>query len=135
MKIPGSGAAGGVGAGAVAFCNANIKSGIDEIMRLLDLENLINKSDLVITGEGKLDKQTLEGKVVKGVINLCKKFNKPLGIVCGDVDLSEKELKQLFPSIIKSIKVNGITAEDAVKNAKYYLTKRANELISDYSKY
>lgn len=78
-KIPGSGAAGGVGAGMVAFFNANILSGIDSIMDLLNVNYHIQQSDLVVTGEGLLDKLTLKGKLVKGVWNRCKKMNKPLG--------------------------------------------------------
>ena len=131
-QIPGSGAAGGVGAGMVAFCNANIFNGIDSIMDLLNVNYHIQQSDLVITGEGLLDKQTLKGKLVKGVVDRCKKMNKPLGIVCGDIDLSEEELKYFYPSQIKTIKVDGISKEDAMKNAYTLLIHRAEELIREF---
>lgn len=131
-KSPGSGAAGGVGAGMVAFCNANIVSGIDSIMDLLNANYHIQQSDLVVTGEGLLDKQTLKGKLVKGVWNRCKKMNKPLGIICGDIDLSEEELKYFYPSQFKTIKVDGISKEDAMKNAYMLLVHRAEELIREF---
>jgi glycerate kinase len=133
-KIHGSGAAGGVGAGAAVFCNAKIKSGIDSIMSLLNIENHIKMSDLVITGEGKLDRQTLEGKVVKGVMNLCKKNNKPLGIICGVSTLTKEEIKNT-DAVVKQIKTNLISEKDAIENAEFYIVKRAEEVMSDYVKY
>ena len=134
-KMPGSGAAGGVGAGAIAFCNAKISSGIETILDLLNIDEYISQSDLVITGEGKLDNQTLEGKVVSGVILRCRKLKTSFGIVCGENKLSEAELVNFFPGIIKPIMRNGILKDDAIENAEIYLTKRAEEVISDYLKY
>ncbi|MEE9429966.1 MAG: glycerate kinase [Melioribacteraceae bacterium] len=130
-NIPGSGAAGGVGAGAFVFCNAKIKSGIETILDLLRFDELAQQNDLVITGEGLLDKQTLEGKVVKGVSERCKKNNKPLAIVCGDFRLAKKELKELNPVIIKPIKTKNISREDSIQNAYSYLVKRTEELMRD----
>lgn len=134
-KLEGGGAAGGVGAGAVVFCNAKINSGIDTILDLLNVDEKIIQSDLVITGEGKLDSQTLEGKVVNGVMHRCRKLKTSFSIVCGENTLTESELVNFFPAIIKPIKKKGITKEDAINNAGYYLEKRAEEVINDYLKY
>lgn len=131
--VPGSGAAGGVGAGLSVLCNAEIKSGINSIFNILDLEKFIKANDLIITGEGKLDKQTLEGKVVKGVMDRCKKINKPLGIICGDIDLSEEELNRLYFSMIKSLVIKGITKDEAMENSYQYLVRRAEEFIIDFT--
>ena len=128
-EIAGSGAAGGVGAGAVVFCNATIKSGINTILDLLKIDNYIEQSDLVITGEGLLDKQTLKGKVVKGVLDRCKKLNKPAAILCGDTTLTKNEIKRLNTKIVKTIKTKEISKEESIKNAYSYLIKRAVELI------
>jgi glycerate kinase len=130
--IPGSGAAGGVGGGAMVFCSAKIKSGIDTILDLLNIDNVINESDLVITGEGFLDKQTFDGKVVMGVINRCNLNKKPLGIVCGDTSLTEYDLLNIYPSILKPIKMEGISIEDSMQNASTHLIKRAQELIKEF---
>ena len=82
--IPGAGAAGGVGGGAIAFLGAQLISGIQYFIEITQLERLINDCDLVITGEGKLDSQTEHGKVISGVCDLAKKYNKHIIAVCGD---------------------------------------------------
>lgn len=128
----GSGAAGGVGAGAAVFCNAKIKSGIETILDLLHFDTLLQQADLVITGEGLLDKQTLEGKVVKGVVGRCKKVKKPLAIICGDLTLTKIELKELNAAIVKAIKTKNISKEDSMKNAFMHLVKRAEELVKEF---
>lgn len=130
-KIPGSGAAGGIGGGMAAFCSADIISGINTIMGLLRIENKIKESDFIITGEGKLDQQTLEGKVVKGVVDLCNKYNKPLGIVCGVSTLSYNELSE-GNVIVKPIKTDEILVEDAIKNAYSYLVERSMDLVKEF---
>ncbi len=131
-EIAGSGAAGGVGAGAIVFCNAKIKSGINTILDLLNIDNHISQSDLIITGEGLLDKQTLQGKVVKGVMSRCERMNKPLGIVCGDSTLSYEEIKKLGAVHVKTIKTKNISKDDSMKNAYKYLVERAKELVREH---
>ncbi|MCW8848508.1 MAG: glycerate kinase, partial [Melioribacteraceae bacterium] len=94
----------------------------------------IAQSDFIITGEGKLDSQTLAGKVVQGVIEMCKKHNKPIGILCGSNTLSESELKNIEPVLIKSLITADVKKEEAIQNAELYLRKRSVELINDYLK-
>jgi len=130
--IPGSGAAGGVGAGLVAFMNARISGGIEAIFDLLNISDLIENSDLVITGEGLLDNQTLEGKVVKGIIDQCKKNNKSFGIICGDTFLTKNEMNKIN-AIIKTVKTNQISKEESMKNAFKYLIQRSEELIKEFT--
>ncbi|KAA3610363.1 MAG: glycerate kinase [Calditrichaeota bacterium] len=127
--LPGSGAAGGVGAGAVTFCNAKIQSGIESILDLLHFDKMLQAADWVITGEGLLDKQTLEGKVVKGVADRCEKAGKQVAIVCGDSKLSEADLVKLHTKYIKSIRTKNISKTIAMKNAAAFLTDRSQELI------
>ncbi len=83
--IPGTGAAGGLGFGLVAFCNAEIKSGIDTILDLVDFESKISGADLVITGEGKIDGQSIRGKVPIGVAARSKPAGIPVLAVVGDI--------------------------------------------------
>ena len=131
-NIAGSGAAGGVGAGTVVFCNAKIKSGIETILDLLHFDELLQQADFVITGEGLLDKQTLEGKVVKGVVDCCKSAKKPFGIICGDLTLTKTELKELQTLTIKTLKTNSISKEEAIQNAYSHLIKRSEELMREF---
>ena len=92
-QIPGTGAAGGLGAGCLVFLNATLKSGIGLVFEYSKAEVHISNADLVISGEGKLDEQSLQGKVVSGLAGLCKKYDKPLIVFCGKLELSEAQLK------------------------------------------
>ena len=83
--IPGTGAAGGLGFGLTAFCNAIIKSGIDTILDLVDFESKIAGADLVITGEGKIDGQSIRGKVPIGVAARSGPADIPVLAVVGDI--------------------------------------------------
>ena len=84
--IPGAGAAGGLGYGLAAFCQAELQPGFTLVAEGLRLEERIAASDLVITGEGRLDAQTLYGKAPAEVARLAKKLGKPVAIVCGQCD-------------------------------------------------
>lgn len=83
QNIPGSGAAGGLGGGIYVFLNGDLTSGADLIADLTCLDNYIVNTDLVITGEGVIDNQTLSDKLVKKICDRAKKFNKPVWTVCG----------------------------------------------------
>ena len=83
--IPGAGAAGAMGAGAVAFFGAKLNPGIETVLDTVHFEERISGADFVITGEGKLDSQSLRGKVVIGVARRAKKAGIPVFAVVGDV--------------------------------------------------
>lgn len=128
--IEGAGAAGGLGAGAICFLNANIKSGIDFVLEQTQFKQYLNQDiDLIITGEGSVDKQTLEGKVIKGISALAIQNNIPFYIIAGivkDKQLIEKHLK---PSGINSIMELNVSYEDAIKNASKYLNAIAYDIV------
>ena len=84
--IAGTGAAGGLGFALLTFLNAKLQSGIDLIIKETKLEKKIKKVDLVITGEGKIDKQTLQGKTAYGVAKLAKKHKKKVIAIAGCLD-------------------------------------------------
>lgn len=84
-NIPGSGAAGGLGAGLLAFCGANLRRGIDLVMDAVELDAAISVSDVVITGEGRIDAQTSHGKVPAGVAERAKRYGKPVFAIAGYV--------------------------------------------------
>lgn len=84
QEIPGTGAAGGLGA-AVVLLGGRLESGFDQISKLVGLENSLADADLVITGEGHIDSQSKGGKVPYGVAQLAKKHNVPVIALCGAV--------------------------------------------------
>lgn len=85
-QIPGGGAAGAMGAGAAAFLGAELKMGIEAVLDAVSFEQKLQGADLVFTGEGKIDGQSLRGKVVIGVARRAKKLGIPVIAVVGDID-------------------------------------------------
>ncbi len=83
--VPGAGAAGGMGAALLAFMKAELHSGIDIVLAALGLESIIADAALVITGEGRLDSQTINGKVPVGVARLAKRHGKPVIAIAGSL--------------------------------------------------
>ncbi|NCB55948.1 MAG: glycerate kinase [Gammaproteobacteria bacterium] len=82
---PGAGAAGGLGAALLAFLNAELRSGIEIVTEAVELEKAIMDADLVITGEGRIDSQSIKGKVPVGVARLAKRHNKPVIGIAGSL--------------------------------------------------
>lgn len=93
--VRGSGAGGGVAGGAYAYLNASMISGASFVCEYCKLDVAIGNADLVITGEGRLDSQSLHGKLVHHIANQCKEFNKELVIICGANDMKEQQMLEL----------------------------------------
>ena len=91
----GAGAAGGVGWGAMFFLNADFISGMEYMNERLGIEELVRSSDLVITGEGKLDKQTTQGKLVSGIAAMADNANKNAIAICAINELSNHEVSSM----------------------------------------
>jgi len=105
---PGAGAGGGMGAGARFFLNASWESGIAYVIRNTHFEKRLAESDLVFSGEGRLDAQSLNGKVISGVSELCKKWNKRLWIICGSNALEpEHQIELGIERIISLEEISG----------------------------
>ncbi len=83
--IPGAGAAGAMGAGAFAFFGASLEPGIEAVLDTVGFESLAEGADLILTGEGKIDRQSLRGKVVIGVSRRAKKLDIPVVAIVGDI--------------------------------------------------
>ena len=92
-EAPGAGAAGGIGYGALVGLNATFRPGIDVLLDVLGFGAALGRADLVITGEGSLDAQTLHGKAPAGVAAAARKEGKPVLAVCGRLTLDDKCLK------------------------------------------
>jgi len=130
-QIKGSGAAGGLGAGAMVFLNAKMQSGIQTILQLTHFEEKLKDVDLVITGEGKLDSQTLEGKVIKGVIDMAKKKSIPVTAICGSCEVSDDEIDQLGIQKVVPILKDEVTLEQAISEAKERIEQIAFNLLKE----
>jgi len=101
---PGAGAAGGLGFGLLAFLNAKLQSGFDLISRAVNLESRIAASDLILTGEGKLDASSLHGKTAIGVARLCQQHNKPCIALVGALE----------ENILPTAHAQGLTSAHAI---------------------
>lgn len=84
-NVPGAGAAGGLGAGLIAFLHAEVRPGIEVVGEVVGLEARVRAADLVLTGEGRLDGQTAAGKTVAGLARLAKAQDKPVVVVAGSL--------------------------------------------------
>lgn len=116
-RIPGAGAAGGLGAGAIAFLNATLESGIELILDTVKIEQRLTNCDLVITGEGRIDRQSLQGKVVSGVINRARRYNLPVIAVTGKLALDSENVRQLGLKGIFSLTEISKDEQRALRNA------------------
>ena len=93
-NIPGSGAAGGVGGGLLALTGAQLVPGLPYIARQMGLQQRVAEADYVFTGEGRLDKQTLHGKVIHGIVNMANTTSTPVIAICGSVALTHRDLQE-----------------------------------------
>ncbi|MDP2089463.1 MAG: glycerate kinase [Flavobacteriaceae bacterium] len=126
----GAGAAGGLGAGAICFLKAKIKSGIDFVIEQTQFkQHLNNKIDLIITGEGSVDKQTLEGKAVKGISDISTQYNIPYCIISGITKDKGLVMQSLKPKSIKSVMELNVSFDDAIQNASKHIENIAFEII------
>jgi len=91
--IPGAGAAGGLGAGAIAFLGAELRTGIELVLELVGFDKAVDGADLVVTGEGKLDAQSLRGKAPVGVARAAAAHGVPVVAVAGAVEVAGRELR------------------------------------------
>ncbi len=132
-NTPGAGAAGGTAYGLNAFFNAHFCSGISFILEMAKVEELLQSTsfDYIITGEGKIDKQTLNGKLIKGVVDLGLKYKIPVLGVCGSKAINAEDEKALgLESCVEtriaseSISYNMKHAETLLKKTVYQLFKR-----------
>jgi len=117
--IPGAGAAGGLGGGFLAFLPATLKRGIQMVLEALDFDSRIQNADLIVTGEGKLDRQTGMGKTPAGILEAGKRQQIPVVAIGGAVEETEALLKQGFLAVL-SIQPGPVTLEQAMDQAFAY---------------
>lgn len=117
LELAGGGAAGGMGAALYAFCGAQLRRGIEIVTDALQLDACVADADLVVTGEGRMDSQTIHGKVPVGVAKVAKRYHKPVigiaGSLTADVGIVHEHGLDAVFSVIYTI----CTLDDALKNA------------------
>lgn len=123
--VPGAGAAGGTAFGLKTFVNAEFISGIEFLLKLARVSEFLseNSIDYIITGEGKIDAQTSNGKLVKGVLQMAQKHNIPTVGICGKLDISLDEVKKMGLQ-------NAFQIYDPEKGVAYSM-ENAAELVED----
>ncbi|WP_321290430.1 glycerate kinase [uncultured Sunxiuqinia sp.] len=129
LKTPGGGAAGGLGAGLVAFCGAKLQTGFDIVKEQTKLEEAIQKVDLVITGEGKMDAQTKQGKTPWGVAQLAKKHQKKCIGIAGFLGDGYRELYDEGFTSIFAIPHGPISLDESLRRAPELLADKAEQIF------
>lgn len=134
QKIKGAGAAGGMGAGTAAFLNGELLPGIELIKQIANFNSKIKKADWIITGEGRLDDQTLSGKALSGVLTSANKNQIKVAAFCGSIDLNAEELNKMGIAYSDCIISKAKNLDDALDNTALYLkqiTKAFTDFISE----
>ena len=123
---PGAGAAGGLGFGLMSFCGAKVRPGFDVVAAAVGLETKMNDVDLVITGEGSLDRQTLEGKTPAGVARLARKLGKRVFAIVGRTS-EDRQVCEIFDGVYENARP-GMSEKENMARAADLLRENAREL-------
>ncbi len=130
--VPGSGAAGGLGGGLMAFLNAEIKPGIEIVMELTGFREKVREADLVITGEGATDFQTMFGKVPYGVAQVAGEYGKPVICISGTLGNGYQKLSDAGINAFFSIVNRPMALEEAIKRGEELLETTAKNVMNTY---
>jgi len=131
-NIPGAGAAGGLAAGAIAFMNATIVSGIETVMARSNLRAELESADWVITGEGSFDRQSLYGKVVSGILKMASQSHTYLAVLAGQVNITQQEYQKLGIATAISCRDENMSLDYALKNSRELLYLAAQRFAKQY---
>jgi glycerate kinase len=116
-NLPGAGAAGGLGAGLVAFLGATLERGVDLICDSIGFDKYLESANLVITGEGRIDFQTAFGKSVVGIAGRAKKAGKPVIAICGELGQGYEEVYKYGIDTVMSILPRCMNRDEAMREA------------------
>lgn len=115
--VPGAGAAGGLGAGCLGFAGGALVSGIDEMLRLSQIENLLKDASHLLTGEGRVDAQSLDGKVVSGLLRAAAPHHLPVSVIAGSLELSDREVTEAGLTVALSANPDNLPLPEAMTRA------------------
>ena len=129
LDVPGAGAAGGLAAGAIAFMNATLSSGIKTIINFTNLEAEIADADWIITGEGCFDRQSLYGKVVSGIAEIAANSNTPAAVIAGQIRLPKIHYQRMGIGTAIACKPQDLSLDEAIKNSRNLLRSAAERFV------
>ncbi len=141
IDVPGAGAAGGLTAGAIAFMNAAVVSGIETVMARSNLHAELKSADWVITGEGSFDRQSLYGKVVSGILKLvsaraaagmASQSHTRLAVLAGQVNIPQQEYQKIGITTAISSREDNMPLDYALENSRALLYSAAQRFAKQY---
>ncbi|WP_276732643.1 glycerate kinase [Bacillus sp. (in: firmicutes)] len=129
-ETEGAGAAGGLGWSLLAFLHADLKRGVDIVLEAVDFENEVQDADLVITGEGRIDSQTIYGKTPIGVAKAAKSYDVPVIGIAGSISRDSDAVYQHGIDALFSIVPGAVSLEDAFEHAAEYMERTARDIAA-----
>ncbi|HAU4369548.1 TPA: glycerate kinase [Citrobacter amalonaticus] len=130
MNAPGAGAAGGMGAALLGLLGADLKPGVEIVINALQLECLVADASLVITGEGRLDSQSICGKTPIGVARCAKRYQKPVIALAGGLTQDHQIVHEHGLDAVFSVLTRIATLPEALEDAEYNLRISARNIAS-----
>jgi glycerate kinase len=130
IHLPGAGAAGGLGGGAVAFFGGRLVSGIETILKISGMAEAVAGADWVFTGEGRFDPQSLRGKVVSGVVRLARAAGAKVAVIAGSVEVDPETCRRMGIAEVLALRREGMSVEAAIANAPSLLAERVAEFAA-----
>jgi glycerate kinase len=130
--VKGAGAAGGLGGGVVAFLGGTLRSGIETVLDMVGFDSMLEGSDMVFTGEGRIDSQSFQGKVISGIAERTSKAHVPLTVIAGDIgdipdDVYERGITSIF-----SINRKALPFSEIRKFSAEYMAKTVADVLRLY---
>lgn len=133
-KLPGAGAAGGLGFGMVAFFGATLRSGVEIVTEAVGLRDRLRGADLCITGEGRLDRQSLSGKTPVGVARVCGEVGVPCVALAGSLDVGEADVRAAGLSAAYEIADARVSVEERIRRAAELLSDAAERIVRELAR-
>ncbi|WP_256760476.1 glycerate kinase [Cohnella sp. WQ 127256] len=127
--MAGGGAAGGMGASLAVFLHSDIQPGIELVLQATGFEATLKRADFVVTGEGRLDEQTLSGKTISGVCRFARKHGVPVLGICGGKELTGKELDELGLTAAFSVVQNPCSLQEAFSRTSEWVEETTMQLF------
>lgn len=128
-NVPGAGAAGGLGAGLMAFLGGKLEPGVDIVMRYCRFSEKIESADLIITGEGRVDETTVSGKTISGIVRAAKEKSIPVVVLAGSVACDPARLIDMGARAVLPICPGPVTVERSMRDGARFLTDTAEQLM------
>jgi len=129
INLKGAGAAGGLGAGLVAFARARMKSGVEIVIDASNIRKHLKNADLVITGEGRVDSQTAFGKTPSGVAKVARKYRVPTIVIGGGITDDACDIFSFGIDGLESACARDMSLDEAIKNSRKHLENAAERAI------